>query len=71
MKYRPPHPVLVELRAERKRRDLTQADIAAAMGTTAPAVSHLETGYKSPVLATLIRYADALGYDLTIAKKGR
>lgn len=64
-----PHPAIAALRAERRRRGITQAAIADAMQTSVPALSSIETGRKCPNLHTLIRYADALGYDLTITPK--
>lgn len=48
----------------------TQEDIAIAMGTTTSAVGRLETGggkqKHSPTLATLRKYAQALGCDLQL-----
>lgn len=64
-----PHPVLIELRTERKRRGLTQAEIADATDTALSAISAIETGTKWPRLRTLTRYAAALGYDITLTRK--
>jgi transcriptional regulator with XRE-family HTH domain len=54
----------------RKRAGLTQAEIAARMGTKAPAVARIEAGggskHHSPSIATLRRYADAVGCKLKI-----
>ena len=54
----------------RKRAGLTQAQIAARMGTKAPAVARIEAGggskHHSPSIATLRRYADAVGCKLKI-----
>ena len=44
----------------RGRRKLTQASVAAAMGTTQSAVSDLESGRVDPQLRTLQRYARAI-----------
>lgn len=48
----------------------TQSDIAKAMGTTTSVVGRLETGggknRHSPSLATLRRYANAIGFQLKI-----
>ena len=56
--------------AARKRAGLTQAEIAARMGTKAPAVARIEAGggskRHSPSIATLRRYADAVGCKLKI-----
>jgi len=54
----------------RQRAGLTQADIAERMGTKPPAITRLESsltsGKHSPSLATLKKYAQALGYHLEI-----
>lgn len=54
----------------RKRAGLTQAEIAARMGTKAPAVARIEAGggskRHSPSIATLRRYAEAVGCRLKI-----
>ena len=54
----------------RQEAGLTQAQLAARMGTQAPAVARLEkslaTGQHSPSLATLRRYAKACGKDLRL-----
>jgi transcriptional regulator with XRE-family HTH domain len=54
----------------RKRAGLTQAEIAVRMGTKAPAVARIEPGggskHHSPSIATLRRYADAVGCKLKI-----
>ena len=54
----------------RKRAGLSQAEIAERMGTQAPAVTRLEsalgTGKHSPSIATLRKYAEAVGCFLEI-----
>ncbi len=54
----------------RQEAGLTQAELAARLGTQAPAVARLEkslaTGKHSPSLATLRRYAKACGKDLRL-----
>lgn len=54
----------------RHKAGLTQADVAAKMGTQAPAVARLErslaTGKHSPSIATLRKYADACGKKLIL-----
>ena len=54
----------------RKRAGLTQAEIAARMGTKSPAVARIEAGggskRHSPSIATLRRYAEAVGCKLKI-----
>ncbi len=54
----------------RKRSGLTQEEIAARMGTKASAVARIESGggskRHSPSVATLRRYAEAVGCKLKI-----
>ena len=51
----------------RSRAGLTQDAVAERMGTTKSAVSRLESaGKHAPSLATLKRYASAVGCDITI-----
>ena len=57
--------LLDEMLAARRAAGLTQAQVAERMGTKAPAVARLESalasGKHSPSLATLRKYAAALG----------
>lgn len=46
--------------------DMSQHDIAAHMGTSQPAVARLEGGKSNPSIATLRRYAAAVGAKLVI-----
>ena len=59
---------LDEILNARAAAGLTQADVAARIGTTQSAVARLESpvGKHSPSLATLQRYASALGYRLQV-----
>lgn len=63
-------PMLDAILKARAEAGLTQAQVAAAMGTKAPAVARLEnalvTGAPSPSLATLRKYAAALGKRLEV-----
>jgi len=63
-------PMLDTLLAARVSAGLTQAQVAQRMGTKAPAVARLEnalvTGKPSPSLATLTRYAHALGKQVEV-----
>jgi transcriptional regulator with XRE-family HTH domain len=54
------------LLAARARSGLTQAEIAARMGTTQSAVARLESGKAKPSLRTLERYAAATGAKLKV-----
>lgn len=59
-----------ELLRARRRAGLTQGEVAARMGTKTPAVARLEAGggsqRHSPSIATLRRYAEAVGCRLEI-----
>ena len=63
-------PMLDAILKARRETGLTQAEVAARMGTKAPAVARLEnaliTCSPSPSLATLKKYAAALGKRLEI-----
>ena len=67
--------LLDELLRARRRAGLTQAEVAVRMGTKAPAVARLEAsgGGKghSPSVATLRKYAEAVGCRLEIKLKRR
>lgn len=60
--------LLDEILKARADAGLTQADLAERIGTTQSAVARLESaiGKHSPSLATLKRYASALGYRLQV-----
>jgi DNA-binding XRE family transcriptional regulator len=62
--------LLDELLKARHRAGLTQAEVAARMGTKTPAVARLESGggsqRHSPSVATLRKYARAVGCRLEI-----
>lgn len=66
----PEYALLKELLEARRRAGLTQAEVAERMGTKAPAVTRLETtladNRHSPSLATLKKYAQAVGCKLEI-----
>ncbi|MBU8847965.1 MAG: helix-turn-helix transcriptional regulator [Desulfobacterales bacterium] len=62
--------ILHELLNARQKAGLSQAEIAERMGTKAPAITRLESslssGKHSPSIATLKKYASALGCRLQI-----
>jgi transcriptional regulator with XRE-family HTH domain len=62
--------LLDELLTARRQAGLTQAEVAARMGTKTPAVARLEAGggsqRHSPSVATLRKYAQAVGCRLEI-----
>jgi transcriptional regulator with XRE-family HTH domain len=67
--------LLDELRKARRRAGLTQSQVAARMGTKTPAVARLEAGggsrQHSPSVATLRKYAEAVGCRLEIRLRPR
>lgn len=48
------------IRTIRKRRGMTQEQLAEAANLSVPYISHLERGFKRPSLETLVRLAGAL-----------
>jgi len=62
--------LLRQMLRARSNAGLTQAEVADRMGTKAPAVTRLEaslsSGKHSPSLATLRRYANAVGCELRV-----
>jgi len=66
----PEYKLIAELLRARKKSGLTQAEVAARMGTTNTVVARLEAGggskRHSPSLTTLRRYAKAVGRELNI-----
>jgi len=55
-----------ELIAARGRAGLTQADVAARMGTTQSVVARIESGRNPPNLRTLEKYARAVDMRLSV-----
>jgi transcriptional regulator with XRE-family HTH domain len=66
---------LDEILKARLETGLTQSEVAARCGTTQSAIARLESGARrhSPSIATLQRFARALGYglELKLVKKSR
>jgi transcriptional regulator with XRE-family HTH domain len=66
----PEFSLLRQMLKARQRAGLSQAQIARRMGTKAPAVTRLESslssGRHSPSVATLRRYARAVGCELEV-----
>ena len=60
--------ILDEILKARAEAGVTQAELAARIGTTQSAIARLETamGKHSPSIGTLKRYASALGYRLQV-----
>jgi len=59
-------PAVDRLREARVERGLTQAAIAAKIGTTQSAIARLESGDADPRLSTLERYARAVGMTVAV-----
>jgi HTH-type transcriptional regulator/antitoxin HipB len=62
----------VQLARQRKRKGLTQAELARKIGTSTPQLSRTERRPENVNMRTLIRYAEAVGMNLDvrlIAKK--
>jgi transcriptional regulator with XRE-family HTH domain len=64
-----PDPLVAALKARRIQLGLTQATLASRLNVIRATVSWLESGRNSPTLATLRRWAQALGWDLYTAPK--
>ena len=58
--------VAYELIAARVKAGLTQAEVAARMGTTQSVIARMESGRTLPSLRTLSRYAHAVGFIATV-----
>jgi DNA-binding XRE family transcriptional regulator len=59
--------LVARFKAARESQGLTLAEVAERMGIDAPALSRLETGKMlNPTLATLFRWAEALGQKLDV-----
>jgi DNA-binding XRE family transcriptional regulator len=59
--------LVARFKAVREAQELTLADVAERMGIDAPALSRLETGKMlNPTLATLHKWAEALGQKLDV-----
>ena len=50
---------------------LSQRDLACAIGTSQPSLATLETGNRMPTVRTLMRIADATGFELVIGRRAR
>ncbi|NTW54013.1 MAG: helix-turn-helix transcriptional regulator [Chlorobaculum sp.] len=63
----PKYALIRELLEARKKSGMTQEAVASKIGTTKSAISRLEGGSQhSPSIATLRKYAEAVGCDLVI-----
>lgn len=53
----------------RKSRGLTQKQVSEMTGLSTATISNIESGDNSYTLRSLIRYADALGYEINVERK--
>lgn len=53
----------------RKSRCITQKQLSEMSGLSTNTISNIESGDNTYTLRSLIRYADALGYEINIDKK--
>ncbi|MFC3491194.1 helix-turn-helix domain-containing protein [Glycomyces rhizosphaerae] len=56
-------PAVERLRSARQDLGLSQAEVAARIGTTQSAIARLESGASDPRFSTVSRYAEAVGVD--------
>ena len=56
--------LLAELAGARQHLGLSQAEVAARMGTSQPSVARLESGESDARLSTIERYSAALGIEI-------
>ena len=57
----------IKLAQARKKKNLTQSNIKDITGLTQQAISRIEkSNDRSPTLRTLIRYCEAIGYELSL-----
>lgn len=63
-----PDPLVVILAKARREQRIPQWDLAERLGTRQSAISESERGITVPSLATFRRWAEALGYDVSLTK---
>ena len=61
--------IMAALTRMRVRHGLTQREVAEAAEVTQAHVSQIENGHQTPRLETLLRYADAVGAELAVARR--
>jgi transcriptional regulator with XRE-family HTH domain len=63
--------IAAQVAAQRRRRDLSQHELADLCGTTQSAIARLERGSRPPRLDTLRRIANALDCELVVELRPR
>lgn len=61
--------IRMKLSQVRKSKGLTQKQLSELTGLSTSTISNIETGENSYSTRSLIKYAEALGYEITIQKK--
>lgn len=61
--------IINQLSSLRNKKGISQQELANYTGLKQPAIARLENRINSPQLSTLIKYVDALGYEIKIEKK--
>ena len=61
----------IKLADARRARNITQKEIGEKSGLPQQSISRIEKGSpnRSPTLRTLLKYVDAIGYELTLTSK--
>ena len=59
-------PIVAQLVAIRKAKGIKQSSVATRMGVIPSAVCNFERGHRAPLLSTTLRYAAAIGMQLTL-----
>lgn len=63
--------ILEDLRSARLEQNMSQQDLTTKLGLASQSgFSRLERGFHSPTLVTLSHWADALGYEVALVRKG-
>lgn len=58
------------IRAERKRQQLTQTDLAEVCGVSLSFISNLENGKSTAELGKTLKVVQTLGLNLTLSRRG-
>ena len=63
--------IIEQYKAYRRKRNLTQEELAAKMGIKRPNISRFESGQYNPTIDMLVKLADSMGLELEITLKER
>lgn len=63
------HPIIEQLRRERRLREWSQDVVAAELDKGQNSVSRYESGRHIPLLTTLDKWASVLGYEVVLQPK--